>query len=104
VARGYSYDRGLLILLVIAVALLLHSDRFHSYLLRTAQEKASQALGGEVQFSDYSFHWKGMGPSVELYNIVVHGAPPYSNPPLLEANSSSRASDHQFFLAPQLVR
>ncbi len=78
---------GLLILLVIAVALLLHSDRFHSYLLRTAQEKASQALGGEVQFSDYSFHWKGMGPSVELYNIVVHGAPPYTNPPLLEANS-----------------
>jgi translocation and assembly module TamB len=75
------------ILLTVGVALLLHSDRFHTYLLRTAQQKASEAIGSGVHFRDFAFSWHGIGPSVELYGIVVRGAPPYIDPPLLEANS-----------------
>ena len=77
----------LVILLTIAAVVLLRSERLHSYLLQTAQQKASQALGSEVRFRDFSFRWHGTGPSVDLYGIVVHGAAPYINPPLLQADS-----------------
>ena len=77
----------LILLLVAAVFILLDSSRFHAYLVRTAQIKATQALGNQVRFRDYAFHWSGFGPSVELYDIVVHGAAPYTDPPLLQADS-----------------
>jgi translocation and assembly module TamB len=76
----------LLVLLVAGAYLLLHNTRVHAYLLRAAQEKASQALGSDVQVRDYAFHWYGFGPSLELYGVVVYGAPPYSNPPLLQTD------------------
>jgi len=72
---------------VVAALLLLRSDRVHTYLLQTAQQKAGRALGSEVKFRDFSFSWHGLGPSVDLYGVVVHGAPPYINRPLLEADS-----------------
>ena len=75
------------IILVVAAFLLLRSDKVHRYLLQAAQQKAGQALGSEVKFRDFSFSWHGLGPSVDLYGVVVHGAPPYINPPLLEADS-----------------
>ncbi len=78
---------GLILLIVVGVAALLHSERFHAYLLRTAQEKATEALGGQVQMLDFALHWSGISPTVDLYNVVVHGAAPYSDPPLLEADA-----------------
>src|SRR5262249_44117452 len=78
---------ALILLILAAVFVLLNSSRFHSYLLQTAQVKATQALGNQVQFRDYAFHWSGLGPSVELYNIVVNGTAPYADPPLLQADS-----------------
>jgi uncharacterized protein YhdP len=75
------------IILVIAGILLLRSQRFHTYLLQTVQQKASLAVGSEVTFRNFSFTWRGMGPAVELYGIVIHGAPPHINPPLVEADS-----------------
>ena len=69
----------IVLLIVFAVAVLLHSDKFHAYLLRTAQEKATEALGSQIQMRDFAFHWYGLGPSVELYDIVIHGAAPYEN-------------------------
>ncbi|HSS99202.1 MAG TPA: translocation/assembly module TamB domain-containing protein [Terriglobales bacterium] len=72
---------------MVAVVILLHSSKFHAYLLQTAQVKATQALGSQVQFRDYAFHWSGGGPNVELYNVVIHGAAPYLDPPLLQADS-----------------
>ncbi len=78
---------GLVLLIIVGVAALLHSERFHAYLLRTAQEKATEALGGQVQMRDFTLHWSGISPTVDLYNVVVHGAAPYSDPPLLEAEA-----------------
>jgi translocation and assembly module TamB len=57
--------------------------------LRTAQTKATQALGSKVQFKDFAFGWSGFGPNVALYNLVVDGAAPYLDPPLLTADSLS---------------
>jgi translocation and assembly module TamB len=76
-----------IVLVVVAITILLHSNRFHVYLLRTAQQKASDAFGGPVQVREFAFHWSDMSPTVDLYGVVVHGAPPYPDPPLLEADA-----------------
>jgi translocation and assembly module TamB len=76
----------LLVLLAVGIYALLHSNRFHAYLLRTAQVKATQTLGSQVQFRDFALGWSGFGPKAELYSIVVNGAPPYPAPPLLKAD------------------
>jgi len=82
VAGGFTV---LLVVLVLGVVALLHSERFHGYLLRTAQQKASEAFGSQVQMNDFAIHWSGISPMVDLYGVVVHGAAPYPNPPLLQA-------------------
>jgi len=75
------------LLLVVATYVVLRSPGGHAYVLRTAQAKATQALGSQVQFRDYAFRWSGFGLSTELYDIVVHGAAPYPDPPVLQADS-----------------
>jgi len=76
----------LAILVELAVVVLLNSARFHRYLLQTAERQASTALGVRVEARDYTLHWSGISPAVDLYNVVVSGAAPYSTPPLLEAD------------------
>ena len=48
-SRIASWMGVLLIVVVLGLPLLLHSQRFHAYLLRTAQQKASEALGSQAQ-------------------------------------------------------
>jgi translocation and assembly module TamB len=76
----------LVLIVVVAAYGLLHSSKFHAYLLRTTQAKATQTLGSEVRFRDFAFHWSGLGPSIELYDIVIQGAAPYADPPLVQAD------------------
>ena len=75
------------VLSVVVIALLLHSERFHNYLLRAAQQKATEVLGSQAQMHDFAIHWTGISPTVDLYGIVIHGAAPYSDPPLLQADA-----------------
>ena len=75
------------VLSVVVIALLLHSERFHNYLLRAAQQKATEVLGSRAQMRDFAIHWTGISPTVDLYGIVIHGAAPYSDPPLLQADA-----------------
>ena len=75
------------VLSVVVLALLLHSERFHNYLLRTAQQKATEALGSRAEMRDFAIHFTGISPTIDLYGIVIHGAAPYSDPPLLEADA-----------------
>jgi len=77
---------ALVVLVVIAVFALLHSNKFHAYLLRTIQAKATQSLGSRVQLRDFALSWSGLSPSVTLYDLVVYGAPPHATPPLLKAD------------------
>jgi len=75
------------LLLIIGVYVLLHSSRMHAYLLRTVQTKATQALGSNLRLRDYTLRWSGISPTLELYGIVIDGAPPNVTPPLLETDS-----------------
>ena len=75
-----------ILLLQVGVVTLLHNARFHDYLLRTAQEKASAALGSDVQIRNFTLHWSGMSFGIDAYGLVVYGSPPYAAPPLMEAD------------------
>jgi translocation and assembly module TamB len=78
---------GVLVLcLVVAATLLIHSQRVHAYLLRTVQERATAALNTPVQFRDFSFRLSGLSPSVDVYQVTVQGASPYRYPPLAQAD------------------
>ena len=78
---------GLLLIVIVVMALALRSQRVHTYVLQKTQQKASDALGSKVGLQNFRLSWLGAGPAVELYGVVVHGAPPDADPPLLEVDS-----------------
>jgi translocation and assembly module TamB len=74
----------LLVLAGITVAILLHSEHFHRYVLNTVQRQASDALGVRVQLQNFGLHLSDLG--LDLYGLTVDGAAPYANPPLLQVD------------------
>ena len=36
---------------------------------------------------DFAVHWSGISPTIDLYGVVVQGAAPYSDSPLLQADA-----------------
>ncbi len=76
---------SVVVLLVVAgviITAVLHSARFHNYVLNTVQKKASESLGTQVQLQNFALHLSNL--SLDLYGLTVHGAAPYPNPPLLQ--------------------
>lgn len=63
--------------------LLTHNGAVHRYLLATARQRATKALGAPVRIGDYGLQWHGRSLTVDVDNVVVPGAPPYTNPPLV---------------------
>ncbi|MGI9103131.1 MAG: translocation/assembly module TamB domain-containing protein [Terriglobales bacterium] len=74
---------ALIVLVVIALVVLLRTSAGQRYVLRTVQEKVTAALGTNVRIGSYGLHFSGISPTVDLNNVVVAGAPPYTTPPLL---------------------
>ena len=72
---------ALTLLLVGTAVILLHSARFHAYLLQTLQAKAGDALGVPVRLRDFNLNFGTL--SVDLYGLDVAGAAPYASPSLL---------------------
>jgi len=73
-----------MMLVVIGIAVLLHSARFHQYVLKTAQKKASASLGTQVFIRDFTLNFSGISPTLDLFGVTVDGAAPYSQPPLIQ--------------------
>ncbi len=78
---------ALVIVLIIAAFFVLRSQRFHNYVLRTAQQKASASLGTQVRLRDFHLKLVGVGARVILDGVTVEGAAPYVNLPLLQTDS-----------------
>src|SRR5271156_3389735 len=72
----------LMVLALVAVTVVLHSARFHNYLLSTVQKKASESIGTQVQIQNFALHLSNL--SLDIYGLTVHGAAPYPDPPLLQ--------------------
>jgi translocation and assembly module TamB len=66
----------------VALTVVLHSARFHNYLLNTVEKRASDTLGTQVQLQNFAVRLSNL--SLDLYGLTVHGANPYPNPPLLQ--------------------
>ncbi len=75
---------GLAVIVVIGVAALLHSQRFHDYVLSQARQSASESLGVAVELQNFGLHFSGISPTADLYGLLVHGAAPFADPPLLQ--------------------
>src|ERR1700734_3357390 len=73
---------ALLVIVAIAVTVVLHSARFHNYVLATVQKKASESLGTQVQLQNFALHLSNL--SLDLYGLTVQGAALYPAPPLLQ--------------------
>ena len=74
----------LAVVLVAGVAILLHSQRFHEYVLTRVRQTATESLNVPVEVQNYALHFSGISPTVDVYGLVVHGAAPYADPPLLQ--------------------
>ena len=72
----------LVVLALVSITAVLHSARFHNYLLSTVQKKASESFGTRVELQNFTLHLSSL--SLDLYGLTVHGASPYSDPPLLQ--------------------
>ena len=71
----------LLIVLIAAAALLLHSQRFHEYVLAKIEQTASESTGGKVTIQSFNFHWSNL--SADIYGLVIHGREKPGTQPLL---------------------
>lgn len=75
---------GLALIAVIGIAALLRSQSFHDYVLVQTRRAASESLGVAVELQNYGLHFSGLSPTVDLYGLVVHGAAPLTDPPVLQ--------------------
>jgi translocation and assembly module TamB len=75
---------GLTLLFFAGISALLHNEAFRQYLLRTAHSQLNEAAGVDLRIRDFSLHWSGISPAVDMYDVVINGQAPYTNPPLLQ--------------------
>ena len=73
---------ALIVVLIAALVIVLHTARFHHYVLATVQKKAADSLGVKVELQDFALNLSDL--TLDLYGLTVHGAAPYSDPPLLQ--------------------
>ncbi|HET6208045.1 MAG TPA: AsmA family protein, partial [Terracidiphilus sp.] len=78
----YAISTVLFLLPTIVIAILLHSSKFHDYVLRTAQKQAEETLGVRVQIQNYTLDLSNL--RLDVYGVTVDGASPYASPPLLQ--------------------
>jgi len=71
---------------VIGVAgyVVLHSSKFHEYLLAQIKKRASEATGTEVQVQNFTFRFSRL--TADIYGITVRGNQPRSARPLVQAD------------------
>src|SRR4030095_16404486 len=80
---------ALVLTLAIAAVALLHNNSFRQYLLRIAYTKLTETVGVQLKMRDFSVHLSGVTPSVDMYDVVIDGAAPYTTPPLVKVDHLS---------------
>jgi len=84
--RVLSWISGIFLLLnvvvTLAVVVLLHSQRFHNYVLAKVRTIATENLNAQVDLQNFALHFSPIG--LDIYGVTIHGASPYPNPPVLQ--------------------
>ena len=84
--RFFAWTAGAFLFLVIltgvTIAVLLHSQRFHDYVLAKVQSSASDSLNARVDLQNFTLHFSPLG--LDVYGVTLHGAAPYTDTPVLQ--------------------
>jgi len=72
----------LMAVVVISLAVALHSRRVHNYILDKARTMASDSLNTPVDLEDFGLHFFPL--SLDVYGVTIHGARPYTGTPVLQ--------------------
>ncbi len=83
---GWIASSLILVVLIVTIAaiVVVRSTRFHDYVLRTADTKASAALNTPVHLQNFALRLPAL--TLDLYGLTVEGAGPGANRPLLQAD------------------
>jgi len=74
----------LLVVVVVAAFFIVRSARFHDYVLKTVDTKASAALNTPVHLQNFAVNLSTL--SLDLYGLTVEGSGPGAGQPLLQAD------------------
>jgi translocation and assembly module TamB len=75
---------ALIVLAAITIAILLHNESFHRYILNVVQQKASDSLGVGVQLQNFALNLSHL--DLDLYGLAIDGSAPYANPPFIQVD------------------
>jgi translocation and assembly module TamB len=78
-------------LFLFGIVALLNNHAFRQYLIRKTHHQLSDALGAELQVKDFGVHLSGLNPSVDMNGVIISGAAPYNDRPLLRVDHLSAA-------------
>jgi len=86
-----AWTAGILLLLILVVVVgiyyVLHSQRVHDYVLQTAEQRASAQLNTRVTLQNFAVHFTNLG--LDLYGLTIYGVGPGANQPLLQTDHLS---------------
>ena len=72
----------LTILIAVIIAVLLHSQKFHQYIITKVQTAAAESLGTRLDLQNFALNFNPL--SLDVYGVTLHGAAPYPNVPVLQ--------------------
>jgi translocation and assembly module TamB len=72
----------LLVLSSVTIAVLLHSQKFHQYIIARVQSTVADSLGTRLDLQNFTLNFSPL--SLDLYGVTLHGASPYPNVPIVQ--------------------
>ncbi len=78
----FAINLLLTVLVPVTIAVLLHSQRFHQYIIARVQSSVADSLGTRLDLQNFALNFSPL--SLDLYGVTLHGATPYPNVPLLQ--------------------
>src|ERR1700732_522418 len=73
---------ALVLLLVLAGVVIVHTQRFNRFLLAKIVQQAEQSTGARIDIQKLALHWSPF--TADFYGVVVHGQEKSDEPPLLQ--------------------
>jgi translocation and assembly module TamB len=73
---------ALLLLVIVAAIVLLHTPAFRNYLLAKIEQKAGEATGARVEIQDFDVHVGSL--TADIYGLTIHGKEAAAEKPLLQ--------------------
>jgi len=74
---------------MMSIVALVHNPAFRQFILRIAHTRLIETIGLDLRMRDFSVRLSGWSPAIDMYDVIVAGAAPYENPPVLQIDHFS---------------